>query len=68
MKESKRITHGYKWPLLGFIFVLALVNLLGALALGVGLLVSVPVSTLALVHAYRTLGGQANRAVPAVMQ
>jgi uncharacterized membrane protein len=68
MKESKRITHGYKWPLLGFIFVLALINLLGALALGVGLLVSVPVSTLALVHAYRTLGGQANRVAPAVMQ
>jgi uncharacterized membrane protein len=35
-----------------------LINLLGALALVVGLLVSVPVSTLAFIHAYRVLGGK----------
>jgi uncharacterized membrane protein len=57
MKESKRITHGHKWSLLGFILVLTGINLLGLLALVVGLLVSIPVSTLAFVHAYRTLGG-----------
>lgn len=61
MKESRRITHGYKWRLLGFGLVLALVNLLGILALVIGLLVSIPVSSLAFAHAYRTLGP---RAVP----
>jgi len=59
MNESNRITRGYKWPLLGFLIVLVLINLLGALALVVGLLVSIPVSTLAFVHAYRVLGGKA---------
>jgi uncharacterized membrane protein len=59
MKESKRLAHGHKWALLGFLLVLALINLLGVLALGVGLLVSIPVSSLAFVHAYRVLGGRA---------
>lgn len=61
MKESMRITRGHKWPLLGFVLVLGLLNVAGAVALGVGLLVSIPVSFLAFVHAYRTLAG---RAVP----
>jgi uncharacterized membrane protein len=65
MKESKRITYGYKWPLLGFALVLALINLLGLLALVVGLLVSIPVTTLAFVHAYRALSNRAPTA-PAV--
>jgi uncharacterized membrane protein len=61
MKESMRITRGHKWPLLGFVLVLVLLNVAGALALVVGLLVSMPVSWLAYAHAYRTLAG---RAVP----
>lgn len=64
MKESDRITRGLKWPLLGFIVVLLLINLLGALALGVGLLVSIPVSTLAFVHAYRVLAAKAGTPPP----
>ena len=55
MKESKRITDGHKWNLLGFGLLLILLNILGAICLLVGLLVSVPVTSLALVHAYRTL-------------
>ena len=58
MNESSRITRGHKWPLFGFVLMLVLINLLGALALIVGLLVSVPVSTLAFAHAYRVLGGK----------
>ena len=58
MKESKRITHGHKWSLLGFSLVLVLINLLGVLALVFGLLVSIPVSSLAFVHAYRLLAGR----------
>jgi uncharacterized membrane protein len=55
MKESNRITYGHKWSLLGFTLVLVLINLLGVLALVVGLLVSIPVSSLAVTHAYRVL-------------
>jgi uncharacterized membrane protein len=58
MKESNRITRGHKWPLFGLLLLLVAINLLGLLALGVGLLVSVPVSTLAFVHAYRSLSGK----------
>jgi uncharacterized membrane protein len=58
LSESHRLTRGYKWPLFGFVLLLLLVNVLGLLALIVGLLVSIPVSTLAFVHAYRTLGGR----------
>jgi uncharacterized membrane protein len=55
LKESARITKGH-WGKL-FLFSLALlgVNLLGFIVLLVGLLVSVPVTLLALLHAYRTL-------------
>jgi uncharacterized membrane protein len=60
MNESNRMTRGHKWQLFGFVLLLLLVNLLGLLALVVGLLVSIPVTTLAFVHAYRILGGKAN--------
>jgi uncharacterized membrane protein len=66
MKESNRITRGHKWPLLGLLLVLVLINLLGILALVVGLLVSIPVSTLAFVHAYRVLLGGSGPAPLAV--
>ena len=59
LKESNRITRGHKWNLLGLLLMLILVNLLGVLALIVGLLVSVPVTVLALTHVYRVLGGAA---------
>lgn len=59
MKDSNAITRGYKWQLLGFAILLALINLAGAIALGVGLLVSVPVTLLAFAHAYRVLSRRA---------
>lgn len=59
LSESHRLTRGHKWQLFGFVLLLILVNLLGLLALVVGILVSIPVSTLAFVHAYRVLGGKA---------
>jgi uncharacterized membrane protein len=58
MKESNRITYGHKWTLLGFTLMLVLINLLGVIALVVGLLVSIPVSSLAVAYAYRVLGGR----------
>jgi uncharacterized membrane protein len=59
MAISKLITKGKRWPLLGFVLLLFLINIAGLLALLVGLLVTIPVSTLAFTHAYRGLGGPA---------
>jgi len=55
LNESWQLTKGYKGQL--FLFGLALIgiNLLGLVALVVGLLVSIPVTWLAIAHAYRTL-------------
>jgi uncharacterized membrane protein len=59
IKESVRITKGHRWQL--FLLALAVIgiNILGALALLVGLVVTVPVSLLAVAHAYRKLAGKA---------
>lgn len=59
LKESRRITAGHKWQL--FVLGLAIlgINILGLLALVVGLLVSMPVSMFAMAHAYRTLSQSA---------
>lgn len=55
MKESYAITKGNFWKLTLFWIVLALLNLAGLILVGVGLLVSVPVSTLAYIYIYRNL-------------
>lgn len=55
MKESYAITKGKFWKLLGFWLVIGLVNLAGFLVFGVGLLATIPVSTLATVYVYRIL-------------
>lgn len=65
MKESWRITNGHKWQLLLFVLAIVGVNILGILALLVGLLVTVPVSALATVHVYRFLEHKANDMTPA---
>jgi uncharacterized membrane protein len=67
MKESHRITYGHKWSLLGFTLLLVLINLLGAIALLLGLLVTIPVSSLAVAHAYRVLSGGAPPPDAAIM-
>ncbi len=55
LKKSSEITKGVKWQLLGFGFVLVGVNILGALALGIGLFVAIPMSSLAYFMVYRKL-------------
>jgi len=65
MKESMRIGHGYRWPLLGLIVLLSLIMLLGVIALFVGVLVAMPVASLAFVHAYRVLSGGTGPSSPA---
>lgn len=52
MKESSRTAKGKWLKLLGLIIALALLNLLGTLLLGLGLLVTIPVTHIALYTAY----------------
>ena len=55
IQESKRITKGHRVQLLLLVLAIIGINILGLIALVVGLLVSIPVSMLAIVHAYRKL-------------
>ncbi|NBV77538.1 DUF975 family protein [bacterium] len=55
LQESRRITKGHLKSLFVLVLLLTGVNILGFLALVVGLAVSIPVSMFATVHAYRTL-------------
>jgi hypothetical protein len=55
LKKSAAMTAGMKWKLFGFCLTILGLNLLGAIALGLGLLVTVPMSTMAYVYVYQTL-------------
>ena len=55
LSKSSDITLGVKWTLLGFILLLIVINLIGAMLLLVGLLVTMPLSTFATVYVYRRL-------------
>jgi uncharacterized membrane protein len=59
LKASWRLTKGNRWMLLRFGIAYIGLILLGILMLVVGLLVTVPVGALAMVHIYRTLEGAA---------
>ncbi len=58
IKESWRLTKGHKWNILLFSLLFILINLLGVLALGIGLLVTMPITFLATVYAYKWLDKQ----------
>lgn len=55
LRESSRITHGLLWQLFGFFWILIGINVLGMLALGVGLFLSIPTTLFAIVFVYRKL-------------
>lgn len=55
LKHSAALTKGNRWQLLGLGAAIIGINILGLLALLVGLFVTVPVSFLAVTHAYRVL-------------
>jgi uncharacterized membrane protein len=57
IKESWRITKGHKWRLLLLMLSLVLLNIAGLIAFVVGILVTIPITWLAVTHAYRTLSG-----------
>lgn len=52
---SWHATRGQAWQLFGLLLVAILVNLLGALAFGVGLLVTIPLTILAFIDVYEKL-------------
>ncbi len=54
-KESTRLTNGVKWKLIGFSLIAFLINVLGALPFGIGLLITMPLTTLAHMYIYRKL-------------
>jgi len=58
IEQSAAITKAQKWDLFAFAVVLIFFNLAGALALGVGLLITMPVSLLAMAYVYRKLNGE----------
>jgi len=58
IEQSAAITRAQKWDLFAFGVVLFFFNLAGAIALGVGLLITVPVSMLALAYVYRKISGE----------
>src|SRR5262249_10203656 len=63
LRASKRITTGHKWDLLLLMFAVIGINILGILCLLVGLLVTIPITLLSMVHAYRTLEHKASEVV-----
>lgn len=54
-KQSIALTKGNRWPLFWFSLAALGINILGFLALFVGLFVTIPVTYLAIVHIYRKL-------------
>jgi hypothetical protein len=63
LKASWRISRGVVWKLIGLSIVLGLINVAGMVALFVGLLITFPISIVALAYAYRTLAGS-SKSVP----
>lgn len=57
---STKLTDGSKLKLLGFIIVICLLNILGAIALLVGLLITIPTTMIAFTHVYLKLKAHAH--------
>ncbi|MEK7635096.1 MAG: hypothetical protein AAB446_01535 [Patescibacteria group bacterium] len=55
LKESWAITKGSFWKILWFCIISSFANFLGAVLAGVGLLVTIPVTTFAFIYFYRWL-------------
>lgn len=59
LKRSADITRGYRWQLLGLCILLLLINIVGLLALCVGVLFTYGISAIAVAYSYKVLSGQA---------
>ena len=58
MEISRRLVGKHWFRLFGFMILLIIINLLGVLALGIGMLVSIPVTSCAVAIAYRSIVGE----------
>ena len=58
MEVSRQVVHRHWWSMFALVIVLALVAAAGCLACIVGLLITIPVSSAALMYAYEDLFGQ----------
>jgi hypothetical protein len=59
LNRSAEITRGYRWQLLGLGLLLILINFVGLLACGVGLLFTYGITAVTVAYTYKTLSGQA---------
>ena len=66
LQESGRITRGNRWELCLLLLLIFGLNLAGMLAVFVGLFVTIPITALAIAHAYRTLEHRASEVVSGV--
>lgn len=57
LKESYRLARPHLWKLFLFMLSLALLNILGLIALVIGLLVTIPVSLISVAYVYKKLSG-----------
>ena len=60
LRESKRITNGYRWQLFWFSVVIILINILGLLCLIVGIFYTAPLSAIATGIIYKKLSQKAS--------
>jgi uncharacterized membrane protein len=56
---SRKITTGERWHLLGFIVLSVAVNLLGFALLGIGAIISMPLTLFATTYVYKKLSHKA---------
>lgn len=59
--NSGNLTKGHKWQLFLLAIIYFLINILGVLALGIGLVVAMPVVFISITHIYRQLLEQATK-------
>jgi len=58
LSRAAEISRGHRWELFGLGIVLLLINFIGLLACGIGLLFTYGITALAVAYAYRSLTGQ----------
>lgn len=63
LRESRRLTTGHRKPLFWFGVICLGVNILGALAIGIGLFVTIPTTVIAMAHVLRRLQQRAPRSL-----
>jgi uncharacterized membrane protein len=58
LRRAAEITEGHRWQLFGLAIVLFLINLVGALLCGIGLLFTLGITIIAWAYTYRRLSGE----------